>query len=68
MAFLLIKTLSRSISHEVLWECGASSHRFRFKQPISQKRREDACALQKLAPNGIRRLACGRNMGYQAKP
>ena len=42
---------------------------------ISQKRREDArtqagrlCALQKLARNGMRRLTCGRKMGYQAKP
>jgi len=35
------------ILHEVLWECEASSHRFSINGLLPQKRREDACALQK---------------------
>ena len=31
----------------MLWECEASSHRFSINGLLPQKRREDACALQK---------------------
>ena len=45
------------ILHEVLWECEASSHRFSINGLLSQKRREDACALQKSRDCGTKHNA-----------
>ena len=45
------------ILHEVLWECEASSHRFSINGLLPQKRREDACALQKSRDCGTKHNA-----------
>ena len=53
------------ILHEVLWECEASSHRFSINGLLPQKRREDACALQKSRDCGTKHN--GRKFAQAAK-
>ena len=47
------------------WECEASSHRFSINGLLSQKRREDACALQ--SPATARRNTTHKNLRKLAK-
>jgi hypothetical protein len=50
---------------EVLWECEASSHRLSINGLLPQKRREDACALQKSRDCGTKHN--GRKFAQAAK-
>src|SRR5438034_4990730 len=49
------------ISHEVLWECGASSHRFSSVRPVSPKATRGRGRTPKASRN---RITATKNFGY----